>query len=223
MNKSIFMILILLITFGFFTKIESEDRIKNVSEQSQVDVSSKKIMSELSPIMIYDEEDLLEISIEDVGKYHGDVCLCLTLAYRAIQFAISQLWQDEISKRGDFKIISACPTPGSKDCFEFITRVITRGNGNDFKLELPQGTDIENMIKDNFTFLFIRKSTSDSIRIRIREGLFSDGFFKLRNIVKYGKTATREEEDNFWSIKRKLKQKFMTLPAEKIFVFEQRR
>ena len=220
MNKSIFMTLILLTTFGFFTKIESEDRIKNVSEQSQVDVSSKKIMSELSPIMIYDEEDLLEISIEDVGKYHGDVCLCLTLAYRAIQFAISQLWQDEISKRGNFEIISACPTPGSRDCFEFITRVITREKGNDFKLEIPTGTDIENMISDNFTFTFIRKSTGDSIRIRTREELFPDGFFELRNIVKYGKTYTTEEEDNFWAIKQELKQKFMTLSANDIFVFE---
>jgi formylmethanofuran dehydrogenase subunit E len=214
------MILIILITFGFFTKIESEDRIKNVSEQSQGNVLSKKVISELSPILIYDEDDLLEISIEDVGKYHGDVCLCLTLAFRSIQFAISQLWQDEISKRGNFKIISACPTPGTKDCFEFITRVITRGEGNDFKLELPQGTDIENMISNNFTFLFIRKSTGDSIRIRTREELFPDRFFELRNIVKYGKTSTTEEEDNFWAIKRELKQKFMTLPAKDIFVFE---
>ncbi|MCK4654845.1 MAG: hypothetical protein KAU01_10415 [Candidatus Cloacimonetes bacterium] len=220
MNKLIFMILILLITFGFFTKIECEDRIKNVSEQSKGNVSSEKVMSELSPILIYDEDDLLEISIEDVGKYHGDVCLCLTLAFRSIQFAISQLWQDEISKRGNFKIISACPTPGTKDCFEFITRVITRGEGNDFKLELPQGTDIENMISNNFTFLFIRKSTGDSIRIRTREELFPDRFFELRNIVKYGKTSTTEEEDNFWAIKRELKQKFMTLPAKDIFVFE---
>ncbi len=215
MNKSIFMILILLITFGFFTKIESEDRIKNVS--------SEKVMSELFSILIYDEDDLLEISIEDVGKYHGDVCLCLTLAFRATQLAISQLWQDEMPKRGDFKIISACPTPGSRDCFEFITRVITRGKSNDFKLELPQGTDIENMRSDNFNFLFIRKSTSDSIRIQAREELFPDGFFELRNIVKYGKTATRQEEESFWSIKQELKHKFMTLPAEKIFVFELRK
>ena len=220
MNKSIFTTLILLITFGFFTKIESEDMIKNVSEQSKGNVLSKKVISELSSILIYDEDDLIEISIEDVGKYHGDVCLCLTLAFRAIQFAISQLWQDEIPKRGDFKIISACPTPGSRDCFEFITRVITRGKSNDFKLELPIRTDIENMTIDNFAFLFIRKSTGDSIRIITREELFPDGFFELRKNVKYGKTYTTEEEDNFWAIKRELKQKFMTLPAKDIFVFE---
>ncbi len=212
--KSMIYFVCLLLTFSFFTKIESAE-----SSLTEV-VTEQKVISKLSPILIYDEDDLLEISIEDVGKYHGDVCLCLTLAFRATQLAISQLWQDEISKRGDFKIISACPTPGSKDCLEFITRVITRGNGNDFKLELPTGTDIENMTSDNFAFLFIRKSTNDFIRIRMKEGLFPDGFFELRKIVKYGKKFTAEEEESFWATKRELIQKFMTLPIMSIFVVE---
>jgi len=79
------------------------------------------------------------------------------------------------------------------------------------------------MRSDNFTFLFIRKSTNDSndsIRIRMKEGLFPDGFFELRKVVKYGKEFTAEEEKNFWTIKRKLKHKFLTLPAKEIFVFE---
>ncbi len=199
------------------TTLFAEFELPNIHSSIVLD---GKVISNPSPILIYDEDDLLEISIEDVGKYHGDVCLCLTLAFRAIQLAISQLWQDEIPKRGDFKLISACPTPGMKDCFEFITRVITRGKGNDFKLELTTGTDIENMIIDNFAFLFIRKSTGDSIRIRIREKLFPDGFFELRKIVKYGIAFTPKEEKNFWAIKLELKHKFMTLPAKDIFVFE---
>ena len=212
--KLIIYFVCLLLTFSFFVETEGADRTtpKTISEQ--------KVIINLSPILIYDEDDLLEISIEDVGKYHGDVCLCLTLAFRSTQLAISQLWQDETPRRGDFKIISACPTPGTKDCFEFITRVITRGKGNDFKLELPPGTDIENMRSDNFTFLFIRKSTNDSIRIQTIEELFPDGFFELRKIVKYGKTFTKEEEESFWAIKRELKKKFMTLPAKEIFVVE---
>ncbi|MCK4359577.1 MAG: hypothetical protein KAW92_12730 [Candidatus Cloacimonetes bacterium] len=212
--KSIIYFVCLLLIFGLFTKIEGTARTTDKINPEQ------RLTSNISPIFIYDEDDLLEISIEDAGKYHGDVCLCLTVAFRAIQLAISKLWQDEITKRGDFKIISACPTPGSRDCFEFITRVITRGKSNDFKLELPSGTDIENMRSDNFTFHFIRKSTSDYIKIRMKEGLFPDGFFELRKLVKYGKKFTVEEEENFWAIKRKLKQKFMTLPAEEIFVVE---
>jgi hypothetical protein len=136
--------LVLILTTVLFAELE----LPNIHSAIVLD---EKVISNTSHILIYDEEDLLKISIEDVGKYHGDVCLCLTLAFRVTQLAISQLWQDEIPKRGDFKIISACPTPGTKDCFEFITRVITRGEDNDFKLELPPGTDIENMRSDNFT------------------------------------------------------------------------
>jgi hypothetical protein len=50
-------------------------------------------------------------------------------------------------------------------------------------------------------------------RIQAREELFPDGFFELRKVVKYGKEFTAEEEESFWAIKRELKQKFMTLPA----------
>ncbi|MBC8526138.1 MAG: hypothetical protein H8D22_04590, partial [Candidatus Cloacimonetes bacterium] len=81
-------------------------------------------------------------------------------------------------------------------------------------------TDIENMTNDNFSFLFIRKSTSDSIRVRTRDGLFPDGFFELRKLVKYSKKFTAEEEETFWATKRELKHKFMTFPAEGIFVIE---
>jgi formylmethanofuran dehydrogenase subunit E len=205
--------LVLILTTVLFAELE----LPNIHSAIVLD---EKVISNTSHILIYDEDDLLEIMIEDVGKYHGDVCLCLTLAFRSIQFAISQLWQDEIPKRGDFKIISACPTPGSKDCFEFITRVITRGKGNNFKLEIPTGTNIENMTNNNFTFLFIQKSTGDSIRIKTKEGLFPDGFFELRKIVKYGNISTEEEEENFWKFKGELKHKFLNLEVKEIFVFE---
>ncbi|MCD6569913.1 MAG: hypothetical protein J7L53_04345 [Deltaproteobacteria bacterium] len=136
-----------------FGKIEAIDK-----KHGEVAVEQRAVIK-LSPILIYDKDELLEITIEDVGKYHGDICVCLTIAFRATQVAISQLWGSEIPKRGDFKIISGLPTPGSKDAFEFITRVITRKGGKDFKLQLLEGTDIKNMSRDNFTFAFIRKST----------------------------------------------------------------
>ena len=122
----------------------------------------------LRPISIYDEENLLKLSIEDVGKYHGDICLCALVAFRATQLAIAELWKparlsekeagkDEIPRRGDFRIISALPTQGSQDCFEFITRVKTR---RDFTLKSPDGTNIKNFSGDNWAFTFIRISVN---------------------------------------------------------------
>lgn len=170
-------------------------------------------------ISIYDEEELLEISIEDVGKYHGDVCPCVVVAFKATKSAISRLWDSEIPQRSDFKIITRCPTQGTQDVFEFITRAKTgRNREGDFRIELPEGTSFENLSAKNFAFIFIRKSTGDSLEVGVKEEIFPEGFFKLRNKVKSGK-ATQEEKEAFEFAKRELKHRYMCLPADEIFVF----
>jgi len=169
-------------------------------------------------ISIYDGEDLLELSIEDVGKFHGDICPCVAVAFKAIQSAISRLWDGEIPQRSDFKIITRCPTQGTQDVFEFITRAKTgRNREGDFRIELPEGTSFENLSAKNFVFIFIRKSTGDSLEVRVKEEIFPEVFFKLRNKVKSGKVAQKEKKA-FEDAKMKLKHKYMSLPADEIFV-----
>ena len=189
--------------------------------------------SKLLPISIYDEENLLVLSLEDVGKYHGDICPCVVIGFRVTQFAISQLWKparppeegaggDEIPKRKDFRIISEFPGQGSQDAFEFITRAKTRG---DFILELPEGTDAENISLDNCVFIIIRKSTGKQIKIWLREEVFPDGsekFFNLRKKAKFDETATQKEKEKFRSAKQELKQRFMDWQTDDLFGFERR-
>ena len=182
--------------------------------------AAEEVQSTLPLISIYDEENLLKLSIEDVGKYHGDICLCAIAGFRALRLAISQLWGDEIPKREDFGITSAYPGKGSQDAFEFITRAKTRG---DFKLKLPEGTDIVNISKENWVFIVIRKSTGERIKIWLKEEAFPGGFerfFDLRKKVKFKKTATLKEKMAFKSAAKKLKQRFMTWSLDKLFGFE---
>ena len=176
-------------------------------------------VSELLPIFIYDKEDLLELSIEDIGKYHGDVCPCVAVAFRAIQAAISRLWDGEIPQRSDFRIITRCPTQGTQDVFDFTTRAKTGENRNgDFRIELPEGTSFENLSADNFAFIFIRKSTGDSLEVRVNKEIFPEGFFKLRNKVESGK-VTRAEKEMFELVKRELKHRYLNLPTYEVFSF----
>jgi len=178
--------------------------------------------TKLSPILIYDEENLLKISIEDVGKYHGDICPCAVVGFRATQLAISQLWKDEIPERKDFRIISAFPGQGSQDAFEFITRVKTRG---DFTLQLPSGTDIDNISIENWVFTFIRKSKGKQIKVWLKEEVFPGGsveFFRLRKKMKLEVAATPEEKEALKSAKQELKKAFMNLPPEKLFGFKKK-
>lgn len=183
----------------------------------------QEAVTKLSPILIYDEHNRLEITIEEAGKYHGDICICFTIAFRATRLAISRLWRGEIPRRGDFKIVSALPTPGSRDAFEFITRVVTREKGEDFKFKMPEGADIRTMSKDNFTFTFIRKSSNEQINIRVKETVFPEGYFELRNKVigNVPRPPTSHEERIFKQAKQKLTDSLLYfLPENKIFDFE---
>jgi len=199
-----------------------EGQIKGRLVSVRVRANVTDTEDKLLPILIYDEENLLKISIADVGKYHGDVCPCLIVGFRATQLAISQLWKDGIPKREDFKIMSAFPGRGSQDAFEFITRVKTR---DDFTLQLPPETDIANISKDNLVFTFIQKSTGEQIKIWLKEEVFPGGaeeFFKLRKKAKFEKTTTLENKKAFESAKQELKKALMNLPLDKLFGFEKK-
>lgn len=171
----------------------------------------------LTPIQIYDEGDLVKISIEDVAKYHGDICPCMAIGYRATKTAIDQLWGDKIPKRGDFKVITAHPGKGSQDCFEFVTRVKTRKKGKDFEFKMPEGTTRAMLTNGNFVFTFIRKSTGEKVTLSVRENIIPKDFFMLRKKVKFDQTATPEEKKKFKSIKKGFKNNFLTLPSNELF------
>ncbi len=173
--------------------------------------------AENDTISIYDEDDLLELSIEDAGKYHGDICPCLIVGFRATQLTISQLWGNEIPKREDFKIISALPSQGSQDAFEFITRVKTR---KDFILELPEGTSIADLSLKNWAFTFIRKSNGERVNIWLKKNAFPEGpgkYFELRKIAEFNESATLKDKKRFKLAKQEFKKRLMKLPLDKLF------
>ncbi len=170
----------------------------------------------LSPISIYDEEYLLKISIEDVGKYHGDICPCVVVAFRATQLAISELWKNEIPQRENFKIISSLPTAGSEDTFEFITRVKRR---KDFSYDLPEKTSNLITSEQNYSFVFVKKSTGKQIKVLVKKEIFQEinsNFFDIRTKIKL-KKATQKDKKKFKLIKQKLKNIFMHFPINKLF------
>ena len=171
-------------------------------------------------ISIYDEKDLIEMSIEDVAKYHGDICPCVVIVFRATQLAISELWGKEIPNREDFKIINSLPSKGAKDTFEFITRVKSR---NDLSSDLPEGTSNLKTSEQNYSFVFIRKSTGEQIKVWVKKEIFQKidkEFFSLRTKIKL-KETTLEERKRFSLAKKELKDIVINLPADELFDFQE--
>lgn len=82
-----------------------------------------------SPVItIMGEEDLIEINFEAVATYHGQGALAmLAVTFRAIEVALKALSPDQPPERGAVTIVSGHPGPGVRDCFEFVTRAVTRG------------------------------------------------------------------------------------------------
>jgi len=189
---------------------------------------------DLAPIPVYDGDTLVEISVEDVGEYHGDICVCAACAFRATQLGISEIWGEEIPARDDIRIISRLPTPGSRDCFLYITGtgpgIETKTKG-EYKIILPDGTEVTDMSKpnlkkiskdnglDNCRFDICRKSTGDCYEVAVKEGVFPEGYFELRKKVKFSipAEATAAEKKTFKSEWADTRDKFLLQPDQELF------
>ncbi len=112
-------------------------------------------------ISIYDKTRLLEITIDDIVKYHGGLCPGIAVGFKATKFAAMSLWGDEIPKRDDFLIIITNKLPKcAVDALEFITRAKTRGN------LIIENTDKERM---DWSFTFARKSEKTALNVKLRQ------------------------------------------------------
>jgi sirohydrochlorin ferrochelatase len=153
--------------------------------------------------------ELLDISLDDVGAAHGHICPCVAAAFKASQTAF--LAWDGIPARGDLAIVSAHPSDGHTETFEYILN-----SSDDVTVELPEGTDSVNLTVENYNYKFIEKSTGEMVVVSVKDGLFHDGFFDLRKRCKTG-VATPDEKSAFKLAKGELKEKILYLPAEDVF------
>ena len=170
-------------------------------------------------VQIYDGEELLTITIEDAGKYHGEgvveICPCVASAFKSTLRAFSEeeLWNGT-PQRGDVKINSGHPSDGHMMTFEYIL-------GSIEDLTIDEGADIVYITADNYVYSFTRNSTNDSITLRVKEEIFPERFFELRTkckLAKMGKgDVTKEEKKAFKLLWGELKEKLMYLPVDSIF------
>jgi len=156
--------------------------------------------------------ELWDISLDDVGAAHGHICPCVAAAFKASQTAF--LAWDGVPARGDLEIVSAHPSDGHTETFEYILN-----SSDDITVELPEGTDIVNLTAENYKYGFIEKSTGDTVVVSVKDGLFPDGFFEMRKRCKTN-AATPDEKSVFKLAKVELKEKILYLPAEEVFEVE---
>lgn len=167
-------------------------------------------------ITIGEEQGHIDITLNDVGKYHGHVCVCVAMSYKALQTAIERLWQDEIPLRGDIKIESYLTSDGAADTFEFITRVATRDNGTNLILHGEINEDSERT-PDDYTFIVTRLSTGQSITLTLKDGIIPDKFYEMRLETHGDVEPSAEELAEFRSVKKQVKEIVLDTDNEALF------
>ncbi|RZN41340.1 MAG: hypothetical protein EF813_02720 [Methanosarcinales archaeon] len=181
-----------------------------------IDISVYEAVSDLL-FSAYSGEsgEIVELTLEEAVAGHdgGKLCPCVAVAWRASQFALSEVWGDV--DQSDLKITSAHPSDGHEETFLYILNNSTA----DYMIEMPEGTDPKNLTTENYVYTFTSKSTGDSVTVRVKDEVFPDKLFDLRKKCKAG-TATPDEKKAFKLIKDELKDGFLYLPMDELFEVE---
>jgi hypothetical protein len=167
---------------------------------------------ELEDISIYDEDgNLLEISIEDVAEAHeGELCTCVACVFRVVQAAISELYEEDIPKQGEIKVTYHQPSDGHKIAFESLL------GAKNCTLEMPPGTSAKHLTRENYRYEFSSTYTETTFETQVREDIFPEGYFELREKVK-NQTATSEEKTEFAEQWSDLRDNFLTMELWELF------
>ena len=180
------------------------------------------------------EEEISKIIEKEFAGTIGD-CPCGCCAFRATKIGISEVWGDETPERSDIEIISRLPSVASMQCFQYITgtgpKVPNVINKGEFHMILPDGTEVTDlspknvkklsagMDVSNWNFVITRKSTGEKFKVQLREDVHPEGYFELREKVKFGipEMATGEEVERFTTLWVELRDAFLTQPDWELF------
>lgn len=194
---------------------------------------------DLGPIVVSDNGVTVEISVDDVGKYHGmlegknpDVCVCCACTYRAILSGIHEVWGSEIPERSDLGLRCGLISNGSVHAAWYVTGTgpdMAPDNQGKLELVLSDGSILTDQspsaIKkaskartcDSYWFEISQLSTGDSVLLTVSEDMFPEGFAEMRKKVKFDKTASKDEIRQFASDYTSVRDGMLQKPDYELF------
>lgn len=161
------------------------------------------------PIKIMADGKEENITLDRVFRFHGDECPGAAIAYRAVQYGINLLYRNEIPERDDLLVVSRTPAGGVKDCIDFILK----GDKPSEKALFPMGMEKS---RDGFSFTVVRKSTCETVEVKLNKELFPVDFFPLKK-KEQAKTITEDEWKRFHAHMKGMILGFSAKPAEEMF------
>lgn len=140
----------------------------------------------LPPIDVVHNGQIRTISLCDAFDYHGGACPGATMAFMAVRYGLELLYGQETPDPDDLVIISRAPG-GPMDLLDLIMK------GSDPSKRTWPPTGISRGA-DHFVFQFLRKSTMDTVTVKLLDGLWPEDWFDLRDKNKDGTITEAEKE-----------------------------
>ena len=162
-------------------------------------------------IKIYDRNDLIEITFDDIKKYHGyGAYMAIGVGFRVVEAAFKELYGDEIPNRKDISILSGHSGPGFRDVFEFVTRAKTR-DAYTIDTNYPKAQYNPHW-PTAYAYVFT-KANGESVEVTLKEDFLPPIFY---DYLKKGRdnSFTPEEYAHCEVLKQKLGNRAYEMPIE---------
>ncbi len=170
-----------------------------------------------SVIVIKDRNYILNITYQDMIKYHGRQFIAgVAMAYKLLELAFRELIPDEIPSREKVYVTSAVNGPGIIDGFEMVTRVRSRGalivdswasNGKD----APDAADGK-----GGKYYFEFKYDTEILVVSLKHGILPREFITLAYKT-HDDTLTDSDELRLHFLKEEIANMLMSTKTEELF------
>ena len=165
-------------------------------------------------IAIMDGNALLQITYEDMIKYHGRFNIGgVAIAYQAIKLGFSKLSPDEIPDREDTGFFSGMSGSGVLDGAEMVMRARTRGT---LVVDPALGADAAAAGGCRGRFYFEVRLKDKKIGLVLKESFVKAEFADLAKGFNEGRLTPKERE-RLQELKEELAAAVMATPAEQVF------
>jgi len=165
-------------------------------------------------IRIMDGDDLIELSFQDVEKYHGQHSIAgAALGYQVLRAALAALYPTSVPRREEISIVSGHPGPGFRDAFELVTRTLTRTT---YRVDTSRPDGRYNPLTDHAYSWCVSIAGRHSAEIVLRPGLIPPRFFELWSLVGRG-AATPDDWQELVRVKRGLADAVLSMPLDDLF------
>ena len=162
----------------------------------------------MNTLSVKDVDGPIEISFEDLKKYHGTRALCgLTVGYTVLSAAWQSLSDGEPLDRDDITVETAFPGPGARDAVEMVTRAVSR---EAFKVVSDKKPDknIAEAAKGAYWYRITAKGRA--VELGLKQGILPNDFLRLRRKLLAG-DGNATEAETFRGLQKKLSSKLLSM------------